>query len=172
MEIDEKVRFYYPFPVTDITEDTPSYVPAQTAYLFCDTKRAWLYAKPQENMKLGDSEMNKFIMDLRDEDGMIAGDLHLHNEEQLVLIDGENAPDKKSQGSKVELVAINKRRRYAKIWKEDQHQYDNNNITIQNCYIVLWVEWVDGIAYRLASGSVREEVWEKLHVEDVSLILG
>lgn len=171
MEIDKTARFYYPFPVIDITEDTPPCMPAQTAYLFCDTKRVWLYAKPQDNIELRDIVTKKFIMDLRDENGTVAGDLHLHNEEQLALIDGENAADKKSGGNKVELVAISKRRRYAKTWKEDLQQYDNN-ITIQNCYIVLWVEWVDGIAYRLASGSVREEIWEKLYVEDVSLILG
>lgn len=171
LEIDEEARFYYPFPVTDITEDTPPCMPAQTAYLFCDTKRVWLYAKPREYTELQDSEVEKLIMDLRDEDGTIAGDLHLHNEEQLALIDGENAKEEKLRGHKVELVAINKRRKYAKTWKDDLRRYDNK-ITIQNCYIVLWVEWVDGIAYRLASGSVREESWEKLHVEDVSLVLG
>lgn len=39
-------------------------------------------------------------------------------------------------------------------------------------YTVLWVEWVDGVAYRLACGQVDKTAWEGLVLENVSLILG
>ncbi|KAI0427748.1 hypothetical protein F5Y09DRAFT_315176 [Xylaria sp. FL1042] len=39
-------------------------------------------------------------------------------------------------------------------------------------YGVLWIEWVDGVAYRKGSGAVYKEVWESYNLEDVNLILG
>ncbi|KAI1751933.1 heterokaryon incompatibility protein-domain-containing protein [Xylaria castorea] len=173
MKVDKEMKFYYPFPVTDITEDTPPRIPPQTAYLFCETQRARLHAKPlrkKENPILGD-ETDQFIMDLRDDDSAIVGKLHLHNVEQLSLFTGSNAPGENSPGNKVELVAISKRREYAKTWKEELQRYDHP-ITKENFYVVLWVEWIDHIAYRLASGTVEEKAWEKLNLENISLTLG
>ncbi|RTE72882.1 hypothetical protein BHE90_012693 [Fusarium euwallaceae] len=37
---------------------------------------------------------------------------------------------------------------------------------------VLWVEWVDGIAYRKGLGRVLENIWERQPLEDIELILG
>ncbi|KAF2963496.1 hypothetical protein GQX73_g10075 [Xylaria multiplex] len=164
-----KERFYYPFPVADITEDTPSITPPQTAYLFCETQKGRLYAKPTGKKDLVD-DMDKFIVDFRDENSTVVGKLHLHNEEQLSLFTGSNAPGADSSGNMVEVVAISKRREYAKTWKEELQRYDS--ITTENLYVVLWVEWIDNIAYRLASGTVKEEAWEKLNLENVSLVLG
>ena len=50
-------------------------------------------------------------------------------------------------------------------------RYDHP-VTTENLYVVLWVEWVNGVAYRLASGTVEETAWDKLNLENVSLILG
>jgi hypothetical protein len=43
---------------------------------------------------------------------------------------------------------------------------------MEDGHVVLWVEWKDGVAYRLASGKVKTEEWEKLDTESVDLILG
>ncbi|RYC57698.1 hypothetical protein CHU98_g8516 [Xylaria longipes] len=174
MKRDKEMRFYYPFPVSDITEDTPPRMPPQTAYLFCETQKARLYAKPpgkKDSLSIDEIEMEKFIMDLRDDNGTIVGKLHLHNEEQLSLFTGSSAQGENSLGNKVEVVAISKRREYAKTWKEELQGYDHP-VTTKNLYVVLWVEWVDDIAYRLASGTVEEKAWEKLNLENVSLVLG
>ncbi|KAI1429617.1 heterokaryon incompatibility protein-domain-containing protein [Xylaria sp. FL1777] len=163
-------RFFYPFPVADITEDTPPITPPQTAYLFCETQKGWLYAKHTGKKDLVD-DMDKFIISLRDENSAVIGKLHLHNDEQLALFTGSNAPGTNSPGNKIEVVAISKRRVYAKTWKEELQRYDHPT-TIENLYVVLWVEWVDNIAYRLASGTVQEKAWESLNLENVSLVLG
>lgn len=39
-------------------------------------------------------------------------------------------------------------------------------------YGVLWVEWVDGVAFRKAAGELYEEAWETHHHEEVDLVLG
>jgi hypothetical protein len=41
------------------------------------------------------------------------------------------------------------------------------------CYFVLWIEWVDGVAYRRACGAVATEAWEQIREKElVDLILG
>jgi hypothetical protein len=41
------------------------------------------------------------------------------------------------------------------------------------CYFVLWIGWMDGIAYRKANGAVAAEVWEEdQEKEPVDPILG
>lgn len=37
---------------------------------------------------------------------------------------------------------------------------------------VLWVEWVDGVAYRKGVGEINKDNWESHNLEDVDLILG
>ncbi|KAI1120699.1 heterokaryon incompatibility protein-domain-containing protein [Nemania abortiva] len=166
-----KGRFYYPFPVVDITVNTPPVMPPQTAYLFCETQKTQLHVKPPEKNYPQADDIDKFIMELRDRNNTMIGQLHLHNEEQLSSFTGRNAPGANSPGNKIEVVAISKRREYAKTWKDELQRYDHP-ITTENLYVVLWVEWVDGIAYRLASGTVEEKAWENLSLETVSLILG
>lgn len=170
LKLDKESRFYYPFPVVDITEDTPPITPPQTAYLFCETQKARLNARAV-GKKDPRSDMENFIMDLRDNDNTVVGKLHLHNKEQLSLFTGTNAPGADAPGKEVELVAISKRREYAKTWKQELMRYDHP-VTTENLYVVLWVEWVNGVAYRLASGTVEETAWDKLNLENVSLILG
>lgn len=36
-------------------------------------------------------------------------------------------------------------------------------------YTVLWVEWKEGVAYRLGSGHVRAEGWDRLRKEQVGV---
>lgn len=55
---------------------------------------------------------------------------------------------------------------------EQQSKWDPHTIDIRETYEVLWVEWEDGVAYRLASGRVAKEAWEEADLEDVSLVLG
>jgi hypothetical protein len=41
------------------------------------------------------------------------------------------------------------------------------------CYFVLWIGWIDGIAYPKASGAVAADVWEQdQEKEPVDLFLG
>ena len=39
-------------------------------------------------------------------------------------------------------------------------------------YNVLWVEWVDVVAYRKGVGRVMKEVWEGEEREEIDFVLG
>lgn len=38
--------------------------------------------------------------------------------------------------------------------------------------LVLWIEWIDGIAYRKGLGRVLKEAWDREATEEIDLILG
>ena len=37
---------------------------------------------------------------------------------------------------------------------------------------VIWIEWVDGVAYRKALGRVRKKIWRKEATEKLHMTLG
>ncbi|KAF7945254.1 hypothetical protein EAE96_010032 [Botrytis aclada] len=152
--------WYYPFPVPDIHDTTPPVTPEQTSYLFCKTWRARLWGRQ-------DSEGN--VARLFNSSGEDIGSLHLHNDAALSLF-----PPMDSEvihGLPVDLIALYKSRVYSKTWNEGQEEY-GHPLKREDKYKVLWVEWKGGIAYRLASGQVKAEEWEKLVPESIDLILG
>ena len=157
--------FYFPFPVTDIQESTPPLTPDQTSYIFCETKRARLWAHQTEHERF---EKDKNIVTICNKGGRSIGALHLHNEEQLERFPKTAAND--APGMQIELVAIYRSRKYAKTFDKEQQRYTYPH-TVTESYQVLWVEWMDGVAYRLASGHVGKGDWEDSDLEDVSLIL-
>ena len=160
--------FYFPFPVADIQESTPPFTPDQTSYIFCETKRARLWAHQAGDQYNEKFDRNKNIVTICDKDGRSIGELHLHNEQQLVRFPKTVTND--APGIQIELVAIYRSRKYAKTLDKEQKRYTYPH-TITDSYQVLWVEWVDGVAYRLASGHVEKADWEDSDLEDVSLIL-
>lgn len=151
--------WYFPFPVTDIQESTPPFTPDQTSYIFCETRRArlWLHQAGEKN-----------ILEICNKAGDSIGLLHLHSQEQLERFPKTVANDVPRM--QIELVAIYRSRKYAKTYGEEQKRYTYPQ-KVPESYEVLWVEWVDGVAYRLASGHVRKADWEESDLEDVSLIL-
>lgn len=58
-------------------------------------------------------------------------------------------------GILIDLTAIYRSREYGidKFWDEDAYGPQ----TVDERYWVLWLEWIDGIAYRLAIGSVDKD---------------
>ena len=151
--------WYFPFPVTDIQESTPPFTPDQTAYIFCETRRArlWLDLAGDANiLKMCNRVGDKIVL------------LHLHSQEQLEHFPKTVAND--APRMQVELVAIYRSRKYANTFNDEQQRYTYPQ-TVWESYEVLWVEWVDGVAYRLASGHVQKADWEEPDLEDVSLIL-
>lgn len=59
-----------------------------------------------------------------------------------------------------QVVAISKGHAFSNLGED----YDFVNI--------LWVEWVDGIAYRKGLGRIFQHVWERQPLQDIELILG
>lgn len=68
----------------------------------------------------------------------------------------------------VECVAICERKKpSAKGWK-----YIEENPQFEEEYGVLWIEWVDGVAYRKSAGYIDKKSWESHDLEDIHLVLG
>ena len=45
-------------------------------------------------------------------------------------------------------------------------------VQVKDYAVVLWIHERDGVSYRLASGKVEIQHWEKLELDEVSLVLG
>ncbi|KAI8713546.1 HET domain-containing protein [Fusarium sp. LHS14.1] len=160
------LEWYYPFPVGDIQESTPPFMPEQTEYLFCVTVRAQLSGYQQDSHQLQYScELEaKLCYGL----GKAVGKLHLNNKDSWDLF--PECVDGSETGLPVDVVAVCKLKRYSKTWNRAERSVGLPLIK-EELYLVLWVEWKDGVAYRLASGEVIAAEWEKLDLEGVSLIL-
>jgi hypothetical protein len=154
-------NWYYPFPVPEVDEATQPDMPEQTQYLFCKTDKAQLLGY-QKN----DKENDVLLYNIQNES---VGFLNLVNADFLNRFPKPQTEDANGAGLPVELVAVCKVRTYNKAWNESEKDH---TVWKEDTYLVLWVEWEDGIAYRLASGYVRVEEWDKLNLETISLVLG
>ncbi|KAH8673184.1 heterokaryon incompatibility protein-domain-containing protein, partial [Ilyonectria robusta] len=147
--------FWLPVPKRTVGETAEPFNPPQTPYISCRTWRGWFAAARIPNSKFSDNEIayerHKLEAGLLDHQGNYCGRLNLHTTDDISLF-----PEADSDVDfKVELVAICRR----------------EEIGGENRYCVLWVEWVAGVAYRKASGTVNEHTWDKHGVEEVDLIL-
>lgn len=151
--------WYYPFPVTAIDSSTPPVTPEQTSYLFCNTWRACLRGRR------GEYFWHKHAI-LYNSSGAKVGNLYLHHRDDLSPF-----PDAASEdvpGFPVELVILSKSRKYSRTGNIEK----GFGFEKTDWYKVLWVEWKEDTAYRLGSGEVEAEEWEKLDAQPVDLILG
>ncbi|KAJ4115403.1 hypothetical protein NW768_011255 [Fusarium equiseti] len=162
----EPLEWYYPFPVLNIQESTPPSMPKQTRYLFCETVTATLYGFREDEDKLRHDFF--FEVNLFDRFGTKVGTLDPVNEESR-----DRFP-KYTNGSEgglaIDLVAVCRLKVNFRTFNQQDKSYSDPKA--EDTYLVLWVEWEDGIAYRVASGEVKAEEWEKLDLKTVSLVLG
>ncbi|TGO81408.1 hypothetical protein BPOR_1168g00010 [Botrytis porri] len=138
----------YLFPVPDIHNSTPPVMPEQTSYLFCKTWRAHLWGRQASRGNIARTFNSS---------GKDIGSLQLHNKASLSLfpsIDSEVI-----HGLPVDLIALYKSRVHSRTWNAGQKKYEHPLQRKSKCK-VLWVEWKDGIAYRLARGQVKAGEWE------------
>jgi hypothetical protein len=72
----------------------------------------------------------------------------------------------KNESIPVELVTISMsyQAENGERWKEPRGQEKSQ------FYNVLWIEWIDGIAYRKGAGKVKQDAWEASRREQVDLI--
>jgi hypothetical protein len=157
--------WFFPFPVPDAQVSIHLVMPDQPSFLFSKTKVTHAYA-----MRLSDTYYRTSIhntVDLFNASKEGIGQLHAHNREQV-----EYFPTDKTDESprRIELVAISRSRVYGRVYDIHKHFWRPDYFSER--YNVLWVEWKDGVAYRLASGYVEKAAWEKLDLKDVDLVLG
>ncbi|RGP58395.1 hypothetical protein FSPOR_11896 [Fusarium sporotrichioides] len=160
-------EWYYPFPVKGIQPSTLPFMPEQTQYLFCETTQAKVLGLQQdldESESWRDNEIK-----LCDISGKEIGNLYLVDEESKDRF--PNIVDGIEIGLPIDVVAVCKLKTCSKTWNQEENKYGFPFIKKES-YAVLWVEWKDGIAYRVASGKVTAAEWEQLGLERVSLVLG
>ncbi|UZP45007.1 hypothetical protein NXS19_012819 [Fusarium pseudograminearum] len=161
LDLEEGHGWYYPFPIMELDESTLPDMPEQTEYLFCKTKKAQLWGV----QKVGERKDALLYNSQKQEVGF----LNLVNDDYLARF--PKAMTDEEGGISVDLVAVCKIRTYSRTQDEVTEIWDKI-LTTKDTYLVLWVEWKDGIAYRLASGQVQVDKWDELDLEDISLILG
>ncbi|RFN46088.1 hypothetical protein FIE12Z_9689 [Fusarium flagelliforme] len=159
-DYEEVKGWFYPFPITPVDETTLPDMPEQTEYLFCKTHKAQLWGCQKE----GEGKDAR----LYNSQGQEVGFLNLVNEGFFARFPKTLSEEEK--GLPVDLVAVCKIRTYYRTQDEVTKVWSQR--LTKDTYLVLWVEWKDGVATRLASGQVDVEKWNELDLESIDLVLG
>jgi hypothetical protein len=157
--------FQFPFPISSFTPEfspgsSPSFLKVRTKS--CTLRLGSCY--PDEN-----SHTTCLIIDLLDEMGCWAGVV-----ESLLACEKEYI-----QGCYCEVITISCG--YAQ-WVEEPRPYqafdemirvdEIKGLNSYPFYNVLWIEMVEGMAYRKAVGRVWKDAWEQQATKDVDIPLG
>jgi hypothetical protein len=160
-----KERYWrYPFPIANIDESSKPEMQEQTAYLFCDTKKAYVQAYSTSHKYLHKAQ-------LRNASGSNIGQLTLHNQDQYEQFPSIEVAEAGAAGKRIEVVAICRQQKWSREIDDEKRDY-SSKVIFEEWYTVLWIEWENGVAYRMASGEIERAEWEKMELEDVSLVLG
>lgn len=171
--------FWLPVPIISADEGKDLLGPAQTPYISCNTKRGRFDAAKFPISQFSDREREDkcdlFHVGLLDSRGNYCGRLYLQGPDDIL-----HFPEADSgRTCDVEIVAICRRREIKSrqnSWRIDGDEKENirfqRDAVFKDVYGVLWVEWIDGVAYRKASGVVDKDAWEGYDLEDVHLVMG
>ncbi|KAH8765991.1 heterokaryon incompatibility protein-domain-containing protein [Diaporthe sp. PMI_573] len=169
--------FWLPVPIATGSQETDSPGPLQTPYISCNTKHGWFSAALFPKTYFSDSQLSRCpeyltAVGLLNARGEYCGRLYLQGPDDILRF-----PEASSgRAFEVELVAICFRREITtdfnswRPYSEDEEEILDN--VFKDVYGVLWVEWIDRIIYRRASGVVGKDKWEKHNLEDVHLVMG
>lgn len=164
-------KFYYPLPIPDKSAEL--IISPSTPFLFCNISFGVFYA----DGLVPPSDRGFFYTDhcsLRESSGSWAGILYPHSPQ-----DNDHFLAHARPGEKVGLVAISRGHcstdlemlQFA-LWEPYLQEFPKD-LANYEFYTVLWVEWINGVAYRKGLGRVLRETWERLKEDDnIDLILG
>ncbi|KAF4958051.1 hypothetical protein FGADI_2681 [Fusarium gaditjirri] len=167
--------FLWPLSTVSTGEDQTM---DQNPFISCRTKRTWLGALKNHGPRF--TVQTDMHLDLFDVQRRLCGWLQLPDNEEsrkfpnadVIWRIGGHWGTKNAftnpfpeRDKLLELVAIC-------IRKYPEADYKTKTIQWKDFYGVLWVEWVNGVAYRKGCGYVKKELWEEQDVEDVDLVLG
>ena len=188
----EPLVYWYTLPSVDPRNSPP--LQPQTQYLYCETTRAFFYGTTD---KLCDFHGKYRFQLIVDDAGVFAGGItlgtnYLHDSNRL-----RDSVPTKTGSNRMEFVAIAKgwtlmfnkckvnetigigEYLVSKCEVPDKEDGDDENVrkwkeeraAKDDCIFVLWIEWVNGVAFRLGTGIVLEEAWVR-EKEKVQLVLG
>lgn len=158
-------QFWFPFSLTDLNDMSNMNERPQHPFVSCKTKRGWFQARTFNT----DLNLNHPQLVIYGQNGDACGSIYIDSRE---FVEELSSPQP-NQSFVVELVAICKRktptrppasRRKGKI--EIREPLFNER------YSVLWIQWIDRIAYRKGCGNIRKSSWESHNLEQVDLVLG
>ncbi|KAK1762163.1 heterokaryon incompatibility protein [Phialemonium atrogriseum] len=173
------IKFWHPVPIG--RGDAESTLPqaGYGRYLCAKTQQARLWAaRPPQNcsfpLAVSYQGPDRFVAPLfstvlgveivlRDGAGSDVGELSIDGVDDLEHVKGYEAVEGES-GYACDLVAISRGFDFAEPMVPERETY--------TFYNVLWVVWIDGVAYRRGVGRVIRGTWEGLQREDIGLILG
>ncbi|KUJ06920.1 HET-domain-containing protein, partial [Mollisia scopiformis] len=162
--------FWQPVFIGKVENQVSRYNVLQTPYISCHTKRAWLTAHrfAMSNFTDHDITYHQHLMNVRlanQKNGKYCGTLILHTEDDISYFSEADS----EETLEIEIVAIC---RQELSFFEMRFDMEKEERIGKHVYAVLWVEWIDGVAYRRASGYIKKERWEEHELEDVHLVLG
>lgn len=170
---------YFWLPVPIATDNQESNFPgpsSQTSYISCNTKRGWFTATQFPINHFSDSQLrgryNLTTVGLLDGNGEYCGRLYIQEADDILRFPEANS----GSTCEVEIVAICRRREMTSegnSWRPyGEEDEDIERYVFKDVFGVLWIEWIDGVAYRRASGVVGKDEWESHNLEDVHLVMG
>lgn len=172
---------WFPLPYCSPKATIESQNTLEHPYISCKTERVWLAAVTSYRFLLPipfDAHLG-----LYDKLGRICGWLQLPNDDEVSGFERAELPgDIDSQivpsatkgiilnqfpadEDLIELVAICLR-------KSPEIDYKTKTVNYDDSYGVLWVKWVDGVAYRYGCGYVTKDMWHEQNPQTVDLVLG
>ena len=165
-ESDQSVDFCFP---VDLEEEPESIEPRTEKYLHFTTNSA--------NFRLG--EVRGIMTRVHTLDGRPAGTLWQHDEADEDFVCATSGPLQYRRS--VELVGIMScliPKTDSIVWDVDEIaapeslRDDSPIASFEDIQNVMWIQWIGGIAYRKATGVVKEEIWESIALDKVDVTLG
>ncbi|KAK8057500.1 hypothetical protein PG996_011437 [Apiospora saccharicola] len=160
-------HFWRPFPVKHEHAFANWSMPPQHPFLSCDTKRGWFMARinPRDEYYAAFSHVQVCTMGRKKKE---CGYIQVSSTEYRTgfpTIDSD-------EGRTIELVAVCLRKRpgFKQVERVKGRFFKCSKFYQE--YGVLWVEWVDGVAYRKGAGYIDKRIWDTQRLEDVHLMLG
>lgn len=174
-ESDPSIEFWYPIPLCSLQQ------PQKQNYdslLSCFTQRTFLCLAERFGWGnvYGPITLNPQFS-IRDDQGRWLG--ALQPDEELPPMSQEPKPMDEKSCVSCELVAISRGYAYEGYaehgmaeWTYNERPKAGGKGSKYEYYNVLWVEWVEGIAFRKGLGRIEKSAWEEQELEQIELILG
>ena len=156
-------EFWYPFPLQQAKPTSNIIAP----FISCRSRRGWYHLSEEINKQNG----YRPVFSLRDSKGAWAGTLQPHDG---LNIAGDGLQDAQLLLELVEIAQGFCRDRTSP-WpgiEEVRHPERPSTGMWYEYYWVMWVKWIDGVAYRRGLGRVYKAIWEQNRGKYFNLMLG
>lgn len=165
-----KFRYLIPLQLEDRTENDLPIDRGQHLYFKSKLARLFIGEKILDGWR--SSTWETCAVRLVDNDDVVVGSLHLNldSSDAVSLIGEECELICLSYGT---AVASGNHQRIIGEWNMiDEVVKDLASLDIYPFYNVMWVEYIENIAYRRAIGTVYRYAWERQDLEEVDVVLG